>query len=196
MKWYLVVERGQHRGQVIPLTQEFLIGRDHCCNLRPSATSVSHRHCSLRTREERLFVADCQARNGTFVNGRRLAQEEALEPGDRLQVGPLEFVVTVDGLPPSPASGKLDEDAIGDMLLDIDLKASPRAGRADSRASHATARQEIPNANRGNRPAPAVSERDAATVAGQILAEMKGRGFTPRVKQRDHDANPPPNDRS
>src|SRR5262245_64864732 len=119
MKWYLVVERGPHKGQVIALEREFLIGRDPGCHLRPSAASVSRRHCSLRTRSRGLFVADCQASNGTFVNGRRLDQEQALQPGDHLQVGPLAFVVTVAGPPVPPIPAKLDEQAIGDMLLEI-----------------------------------------------------------------------------
>src|SRR5262245_6126394 len=81
MKWYLVVERGPRKGQVIPVTRDpFLIGREACCHLRPSAPTVGSRHCALTTRGRWLFVTDCQASNGTFVNGRRLDHEQALQP--------------------------------------------------------------------------------------------------------------------
>jgi pSer/pThr/pTyr-binding forkhead associated (FHA) protein len=73
MQWQLVVGQGHRKGQIIPVRRNsFLIGRDPICHLRPAADSVSRQHCVLTIRDARLFIADCQSSNGTFVNDRRL----------------------------------------------------------------------------------------------------------------------------
>src|SRR5262249_17746394 len=128
MKWFLVVERGPRKGDVIPLRRRpFLIGRASGCHLRPSAASISKRHCMLAVRDGKLFVAAYKTTNGTLVNGERIKGAQTLEAGDRLQVGPLAFVVTL-GEPPSQADP--DEERFGQMLLRIDAKEKTRRVRA------------------------------------------------------------------
>jgi predicted component of type VI protein secretion system len=120
MRWQLVAELGQRKGQVIPITRApFLIGRDAGCHLRPNAASVSGRHCELITRGGRLLVR-CQTTNGTFVNGRRIDGEQELRPGDVLRVGPLELRIDAAVTIPAPTRRPQDEDAIGQMLLAMD----------------------------------------------------------------------------
>jgi pSer/pThr/pTyr-binding forkhead associated (FHA) protein len=182
MKWYLVVERGQHKGQVIPVRREpFLIGREACCHLRPAAATVSRRHCALAARGRNLFVADCHTSNGTFVNGQRLDHEQALQPGDRLQVGPLSFVVTVGGLTMPPVRGELNDEAIGDMLLEIDAKDKARPERAGARSSHPAARlhpqQDTVGAEGKEAPSPPSPEGDPASAAEEILERIRGSGL-------------------
>ena len=48
--------------------------------------------------QEILTVRDLGSRNGTFVNGERV-DETILEPGDKMQIGPLNFIVQIDGDP-------------------------------------------------------------------------------------------------
>ncbi len=45
-----------------------------------------------------LVAKDLGSSNGTYVNGTRIAEAE-LKAGDRLRVGPVTFVVQVDGQP-------------------------------------------------------------------------------------------------
>jgi pSer/pThr/pTyr-binding forkhead associated (FHA) protein len=119
MNWQLLVERGHRVGTTIPIQGPlFAIGRDSHCHLRPTSRKVSRRHCELSTRGGRLFVWDCLAANGTIVNGRRISGEVELSPGDRLQVGPLLFIVRQQSGPSEEGIGVgTSEETVGDLLL-------------------------------------------------------------------------------
>jgi predicted component of type VI protein secretion system len=54
---------------------------------------VSRRHCLLRFQDDCLVAEDLKSANGTFLNGLRLTRPEVVRPGDRLEIGPLVFVV-------------------------------------------------------------------------------------------------------
>jgi predicted component of type VI protein secretion system len=61
--------------------------------------SVSRRHCEVAIdSDDELVVKDLKSSNGTFVNGERVARRE-LVPGDLLAIGPVVFVVRIDGHP-------------------------------------------------------------------------------------------------
>jgi pSer/pThr/pTyr-binding forkhead associated (FHA) protein len=55
------------------------------------APLVSRLHCRFTLEEGVLAVEDLDSTNGTFVNGER-ATRRALEPGDTVKVGRVEFV--------------------------------------------------------------------------------------------------------
>ena len=76
------------------------IGRDETAKLRIPVASVSRVHCELTFDEDddELLVKDLSSANGTWVNGKRIKQTE-LSPGDLLAVGPVVFVVKIDGFP-------------------------------------------------------------------------------------------------
>src|SRR5262245_25460455 len=98
MKCSLVVTQGTSQGKEIPIGKsEFLIGRDAQCNLRPASQHVSKRHCILRVRGEQIFVEDFKSTNGTFINEEQVHGERELHDGDHLKVGPLEFVMKMEG---------------------------------------------------------------------------------------------------
>jgi pSer/pThr/pTyr-binding forkhead associated (FHA) protein len=59
---------------------------------------ISRRHCEVNMDQGVLTVRDLGSRNGTFVNGER-TDETILDPGDEIQIGPLKFIVQVDGVP-------------------------------------------------------------------------------------------------
>jgi pSer/pThr/pTyr-binding forkhead associated (FHA) protein len=75
-----------------------VIGRREDCDLRIPLGDVSRKHCRLIKDGEALRVEDLGSSNGTFRNGTRVQQSE-LEAGDTLQVGPVVFVLQVDGVP-------------------------------------------------------------------------------------------------
>ena len=75
---------------------KFLIGRDAECNLRPRSESVSRHHCVLLVEQGYVGVRDFNSKNGTFVNGERVAGERELKAGDELQVGDLRFGIALD----------------------------------------------------------------------------------------------------
>jgi pSer/pThr/pTyr-binding forkhead associated (FHA) protein len=75
-----------------------ILGRRQDCQLRIPTKDVSRHHCALLTDGTKLTVKDLGSSNGTFVNGKRVAASE-LKAGDRLRLGPVTFVVQVDGKP-------------------------------------------------------------------------------------------------
>lgn len=97
MQVTLTVLSGVHRGRDIPLrVREFVIGREAGCQLRPLSTDVAPRHCAIIQRDNRVFLKDLGSANGTVVNHRLLVGGELqLIDGDRVEVGPLAFQVTL-----------------------------------------------------------------------------------------------------
>jgi pSer/pThr/pTyr-binding forkhead associated (FHA) protein len=97
MKLSLVVAQGVHTGKVIPIgTIQFLIGRDPHCNLRPASPAVSKQHCGIFVRGDKVVLKDYGSTNGTCVNGEQVADELEISDGDKVKIGPLEFVVKVE----------------------------------------------------------------------------------------------------
>jgi predicted component of type VI protein secretion system len=75
------------------------IGRGDDAKVRVPLPSVSRKHCELLIDEDDEFsVKDLNSSNGTYVNGERVRTRE-LVPGDLLAIGPVVFVVRIDGHP-------------------------------------------------------------------------------------------------
>lgn len=68
-----------------------LIGRDQQNDLVLDDRRVSRKHAEIRLRLGRYTLYDLQSTNGTYVNGRRIA-EKVLEDGDRVSIGGLELL--------------------------------------------------------------------------------------------------------
>jgi pSer/pThr/pTyr-binding forkhead associated (FHA) protein len=75
-----------------------VIGRREDCDLRIPLGEVSRKHCRLIRDGDTLKLEDLGSSNGTYLNGQRV-QEALLSPGDTVQVGPVVFVLQVDGEP-------------------------------------------------------------------------------------------------
>lgn len=75
-----------------------VVGRREDCDLRIPLGDVSRKHCRLIKDGEVIRVEDLGSSNGTYRNGNRVQQSE-LTAGDTLQVGPVVFVLQVDGMP-------------------------------------------------------------------------------------------------
>ena len=99
-----------------------VIGRREDCDLRIPLGDVSRKHCRLIKDGDAVRVEDLGSSNGTYRNGARVQQSE-LEAGDTLQVGPVVFVLQVDGVPadedlqpvtagPSTSSGQAGEEEL------------------------------------------------------------------------------------
>lgn len=75
-----------------------IIGRAHGSDLRIPLSSVSRQHCELRVAGDKLTVRDLGSSNGTYHNSIRI-QEATLKAGDEMVIGPVVFIVVVDGHP-------------------------------------------------------------------------------------------------
>lgn len=76
-----------------------VIGRKSTCDLRIPLTSVSRQHCEIVVDDNGTpQLRDLGSSNGTFHNSNRVQKTE-LSAGDELVVGPVVFVVVIDGVP-------------------------------------------------------------------------------------------------
>lgn len=98
MKVVLVMFKDGERRD-FPLTDaRTVIGRRSECSLRIPTGDVSRRHCEVDVIGDEIVVRDLGSANGTYVNGKRIAESE-IKAGDHLAVGPVHFIVQVDGKP-------------------------------------------------------------------------------------------------
>lgn len=79
-----------------------VIGRRPDCDLCIPLTSVSRRHCQLNYDQGVLKIRDFGSHNGTFLNGKRI-ENTAVQAGDSIKVGPLTFVLQINGQPATTA---------------------------------------------------------------------------------------------
>jgi pSer/pThr/pTyr-binding forkhead associated (FHA) protein len=97
MQVNLKVVAGPYKGRIFSFTQHdsFLIGRSREAHLYlPDDRYFSRNHCLLEINPPRSFLRDLNSTNGTFVNGRRVAQA-TLNDGDRIQCGETILLVEV-----------------------------------------------------------------------------------------------------
>ena len=100
MQVRLKILQGSNTGKELKIpSPKCVIGRGDDCHLRPQSDAISRRHCVIITTENEVVVRDLNSRNGTFVNGDRVAEEAVLLHGDNLRVGPLEFEMIIEQLP-------------------------------------------------------------------------------------------------
>jgi len=104
MKVQLVVVQGKPEGKIIPLAgRSFKIGRGETCQLRPNSEQVSREHAEFIVTPEKVTVRDLGSRNGTIVNGKTLTGPCTLKDTDLIQVGPLTFAISIEGIPVAAA---------------------------------------------------------------------------------------------
>lgn len=143
MKVKLKLVKGPEAGKELKIpTPKCLIGRDEDCHLRPKSDAISRKHCVIYVKGGELVVRDLGSKNGTLVNGDRIAEDRVLKAGDTIQFGPLSFEVVIDhalggekkskvssvkeAAARTTAGGKdtvmLDEGDISDWLEEADLE--------------------------------------------------------------------------
>jgi DNA-binding winged helix-turn-helix (wHTH) protein len=80
---------------------EHVLGRDPSLELCVDSASVSRRHARLRIGGGEVLLEDLGSKNGTFVNGQRVAGAVPLSHRDQLCVGSIELRFRVLSAPPS-----------------------------------------------------------------------------------------------
>lgn len=98
-----------------------VVGRGDDVHLQLDHPSVSRRHAQLRLGDA-LIVEDLESRNGTFVNGQRIAAPVTLQLGDDLAFGAYELRVAAfsetlrsEGYATQPIVKHLEESALGNL---------------------------------------------------------------------------------
>lgn len=117
LRWSLIAHDG---GDVIPLKSlPCQVGRHPGAAVRVIHPTVSLTHAEFRRQGEGLIIADLSSRNGTFVNGNRVAQSASLAHDDLVQFGGAVFRVQGQNSAAGPANLCVtcqSEDA-GDLAL-------------------------------------------------------------------------------
>lgn len=93
MPFQLVIVQGRAatRAVKLPTDAPASMGRQQGCQVRINSSLVSRKHCEVFEKKGLLLVKDLGSSNGTFVNGKRIADQQVLEIGDELSVGPIRF---------------------------------------------------------------------------------------------------------
>lgn len=91
----IVAREGSVRREVPLGAEPLTIGRDPKNAIALDDRRVSRRHAEVRLRLGRYTLYDLQSTNGTFVNGRRIA-EMVLSDEDRISIGGAELVVRLE----------------------------------------------------------------------------------------------------
>jgi anti-anti-sigma regulatory factor len=131
MHVYLVVAAGKRQGTPIRLKVDlFVLGSAADCQLRAALPGVAPRHCAVVVRGRQVFVRGLDDAP-TLVNGTPVphGEEFPLHPGDRLSVGPLEFLVQFRDRP----RAELDADGWARQAL----AAYARQGAQEADGPHA-----------------------------------------------------------
>lgn len=95
----LLKKDGSTKGFTLPSTVTS-IGRRQDCDFCIPLSMVSRKHCELNLDRGQITIRDFSSRNGTYLNGQRIEEIRA-NAGDVLQVGPVKFVIQIDGRPAS-----------------------------------------------------------------------------------------------
>ena len=83
----------QTGGQDIPLFEgENILGRDPAAPIQIDHATVSRRHASITIRGDSVILEDLASKNGTFLDGERIAKPIDLEDGSTFVLGDVRIV--------------------------------------------------------------------------------------------------------
>ena len=109
----LVRTQGTHQGKwVYPVGQRCVLGRHSECDVSDifqENSGVSRFHAHLEFDGGRYYVEDRGSRNGTFLNGERLAARTPLRNGDRITIAGVELMFNEESN--AEAGGSSSSDA-------------------------------------------------------------------------------------
>src|SRR6187549_780613 len=91
----IVHEKGGAERHEVFDAAELSVGRVQGNELMLPKGNVSKRHARLLFRDGRFIVTDLKSTNGTYVNGRKIAQATIVREGDKIYIG--DFVLRLDG---------------------------------------------------------------------------------------------------
>ncbi len=82
----LIGQSGPLNGQRWAIGQPLTVGRDAACEVVITDRQVSRYHARLLPTEDGILLEDLSSKNGTFYNGKRLADSVLLHDGDLVMI--------------------------------------------------------------------------------------------------------------
>lgn len=180
MQSVLVMFRSDGDRRSFSLTRDItVIGRREDCDLRIPLGEVSRKHCRLVRDGDVLRLEDLGSSNGTYHNGQRV-QEASLNPGDSIQVGPVVFVLQIDGVPA--------DDELQPVMAQPAEAASPEEAALRASPQSDTAGHELASADELDLEALPAESDDGFDA---VLDEAKGAGHEEvRLEEEEHEESP------
>ena len=128
MQATLQLVKGKPKGKQVDVPEGTLtVGRAEDRDLIIASTRVSRQHCDIVNEAGALTVRDNDSGNGTLVNGQKVS-EKMLEAGDEVTIGPLTFVVEIDGVKEKPQAAPAQPAASqGQAQPETQQKPKPKA---------------------------------------------------------------------
>ena len=96
--------KGNPKGKTVEVPEgTLMVGRAEDSDLIIASTRVSRKHCEIVNHATGLVIKDKGSGNGTLVNGQKIT-EQRLAPGDQVRIGPLTFLVEIEGVKQRPGA--------------------------------------------------------------------------------------------
>jgi pSer/pThr/pTyr-binding forkhead associated (FHA) protein len=98
-------KQGGSAGQEVDIRgPKFVIGSAEDCSMRCPSSAVSPHHCEIHVNPLEAVIRDLDSKTGVLVNDQRVEHEHALQAGDHLRIGRLEFEVLIEETAATSAS--------------------------------------------------------------------------------------------
>ncbi|MCO7226783.1 FHA domain-containing protein [Pleionea sp. CnH1-48] len=94
--WLLQAQTSPYNGQLFPVNESLVIGRDHECDISVPLQHVSRRHARVYINNGQLYLEDMGSSNGTYVDGKKV-DSMPLNDGDEFTVDKFSFKVLFAG---------------------------------------------------------------------------------------------------
>lgn len=117
----IISEKGEAERRETFDRAEINVGRVQGNDLMLAKGNVSKRHARLLYRDGRFIVTDLKSTNGTYVNGRKIAQATIVREGDKIYIG--DFVLRIEA--GSPAGAPAEDAAVLHADLAVEAGSPP-----------------------------------------------------------------------
>jgi DNA-binding winged helix-turn-helix (wHTH) protein len=87
-----------------------IVGRDHACDIRIDALTLSRRHARIVLTGGVAIIEDLDSKNGTRVNGQPIMEQLSLNDGDEIEMGSLLVTYRVIDAAPSTVTRQQKSD--------------------------------------------------------------------------------------
>jgi len=149
--WSLKANHTALANRVFPLKEINVVGRAHECDISLAAAHLSRRHAQLQIIDGMLFVKDLDSANGTFLNGKRVA-EARVKRGDELRFDALTFGVMgpSDDMAKTtvrPATAKTEAPDVKPKVVTRDKPVAPTRASSPNRSPAAPLSKPAPETN-------------------------------------------------
>lgn len=117
-------------------------GRHNECDIILRHVSISRRHAEIKSRGKVIVFEDTGSRNGSLLNGQRVAKPQVLRPHDRILLGPYLFEIrtapeTETASQRVPAlTGSLEDRALTEVIQGIDFRRKTCTLKVQSGETH------------------------------------------------------------